>query len=92
VQVAGATWLATMKIVAGVGDMVQRIGNDRTGGVLGGRAIKRLVVPCAVCTVHMETMSVSFLIEPQNHGRQFVSGLASKPLERFSPVWPQHRW
>jgi hypothetical protein len=39
--------------------------------------------PCAVCTWHMETMSVSFLVEPQNQGRRFVSGLALKPLGRF---------
>jgi hypothetical protein len=44
------------------------------------------------------------LVEPQNQGRRFVSGLASKPLgwfvsglaskplRRFSPVWPQNRW
>jgi hypothetical protein len=50
------------------------------------------VVPCAVCTVHVETRSVGFLVEPQNQGRRFVSGLASKPLGRFSPVWPQNRW
>jgi hypothetical protein len=42
----------------------------------------------AVCTVHVETRSTRFLVEPQNQGRQFVSGLASKPLGRFSPVWP----
>jgi hypothetical protein len=35
---------------------------------------------CAVCTVHVETSSVGFLVEPQNQGRWFVSGLASKPL------------
>jgi hypothetical protein len=28
-------------------------------------------------------MSAGFLVEPQNHGRRFVSGLASKPLGRF---------
>jgi hypothetical protein len=50
------------------------------------------VTPCAVCTVHMETRRESFLVEPQNHGRQFVSGLASKPLGRFSPIWPQNWW
>jgi hypothetical protein len=38
---------------------------------------------CAVCTMHMETRSASFLIEPQNQGRQFVNGLASKPLGWF---------
>jgi hypothetical protein len=49
-------------------------------------------MPCAVCTVHAETKSVGFLVEPQNQGRRFVSGLASKPLGRFSPVWHQNRW
>jgi hypothetical protein len=38
------------------------------------------VAPCAIYTVHMEMMSVGFLVEPQNQGRRFVSGLASKPL------------
>jgi hypothetical protein len=41
------------------------------------------VVSCAVCTVHVETRSAGFLVEPQNQGRQFVSGLASKPLGWF---------
>jgi hypothetical protein len=38
---------------------------------------------CAVCTVHVETRSSGFLVEPQSQGRRFVSGLASKPLRRF---------
>jgi hypothetical protein len=50
------------------------------------------VTPCAVCTMHMETRSMSFLVEPQNKGGRFVSGLASKPLGRFLPVWPQNWW
>jgi hypothetical protein len=62
------------------------------------------VTPCTVCTVHVETMSVGFLVEPQNQELRFVSGLASKPLRqfvsgltskslgRFSLVWPQNRW
>jgi hypothetical protein len=50
------------------------------------------VVPCVVCIVHMKTRSAGFLVDPQNQGRLFVSGLASKPLERFSPVLPQNRW
>jgi hypothetical protein len=41
------------------------------------------VTPCAVCTVHMETRGAGFLIEPQNQGQRFVSGLASKSLGRF---------
>jgi hypothetical protein len=50
------------------------------------------VAPCAVCTWHVETRSAGFLVEPQNQGRRFVSGLASKPLGRFSLVWPQNQW
>jgi hypothetical protein len=50
------------------------------------------VALCAVCIVHMEMRSAGFLVDPQNQGRQFVSGLASKPLRWISPVWPQNRW
>jgi hypothetical protein len=38
------------------------------------------VTLCAVCIMHKETRSVGFLVEPQNQGRRFVNGLASKPL------------
>jgi hypothetical protein len=38
----------------------------------------------------VETRSASFLVDPQNQGRRFVSGLASKPLGRFLAVWPQN--
>jgi hypothetical protein len=62
---------------------VQRIRNDRTGRVLDDRMIGRSVILCAVCTVHVETRNAGFLIEPQNQGRRFISGLASKPLRRF---------
>jgi hypothetical protein len=41
VQVAGAAWHAAMRIVAGVGDLVQRTRNGCTGRVLSGRAIER---------------------------------------------------
>jgi hypothetical protein len=50
------------------------------------------VTPCAVCTVHKETRSAGFLVEPQNHGRRVVNSLASKPLGRFHPIWPQNWW
>jgi hypothetical protein len=56
-----------------------------------------------VCTVHVKMRSVSFLVEPQNQGRRFVSGLASKSLGQFLislglktdgdgllVVWPQN--
>jgi hypothetical protein len=41
VQVAGAAWRAATRIVVGVGDLVQRTGDGRTGRVLGGRAVER---------------------------------------------------
>jgi hypothetical protein len=41
VQVAGAACHIAMIIMAGVGDLVQRTGDDWTGRVLGGRAIER---------------------------------------------------
>jgi hypothetical protein len=41
VQVVGAAWRAATRIVAEVGDLVQRTGDGRTGRVLSGRAIER---------------------------------------------------
>jgi hypothetical protein len=41
VQVAGAAWRAVTRVVAGVGDLVQRTEDGRIGRVLGGRAIER---------------------------------------------------
>jgi hypothetical protein len=43
-------WCAAMRIVAGVGDLVQRTGDGRIGRVLGSRRIKRL--GDAVCGLH----------------------------------------
>jgi hypothetical protein len=50
VQVAGAAWRAVMRIMVGVGDLVQRIGDGRTGRVLSDRAIERS--GGAVCGLH----------------------------------------
>jgi hypothetical protein len=41
VQVIGAAWRAATRIVARVGDLVQRTRDSRTGQVLDGRAIER---------------------------------------------------
>jgi hypothetical protein len=57
---------------------VQRTKDGRTCQVLSS-----WLPPCVICTVHVETRSTSFLVEPQNQGRRFVSALASKPLERI---------
>jgi hypothetical protein len=42
VLVASVTWRAAMRIVAGVGDLLQRIRDGHTGRVLGGRTVERL--------------------------------------------------
>jgi hypothetical protein len=57
--------------------MVAQVRYSVTGWSRGRVALR------ADCIVHVETRSVSFLVEPQNQGRRFVSGLASKPLGRF---------
>jgi hypothetical protein len=83
VQVADAAWYAATRIMVGVGDLVQRIGDGRTSRVLSGRVIERS--NDAVCGLHraVETRSAGFLVEPQNQGQRFISGLTSKPLRRF---------
>jgi hypothetical protein len=49
-QMVGAIWCATMRIVVGVGDLVQRTEDGRTYQVLGGRTIERS--GDAVCGLH----------------------------------------
>jgi hypothetical protein len=49
-QVTGAAWQAATRIVIGVGDMVQRIGDGRTGRVLSDRAIE--MSDGTVCGLH----------------------------------------
>jgi hypothetical protein len=41
------------------------------------------VVPCVVCTVHVDMRSTRFLVESQNQGRRFVSGLAPNHWDSF---------
>jgi hypothetical protein len=72
VQVAGAAWRAAMRTMAGVGDLVQRTGDGRTGRVLGGRAVKR---------------SVGFLVEPQNQGGGGFPGLGLKTGSSGLVIW-----
>jgi hypothetical protein len=50
VQVAGAAWRASMRIVAGVGDLVLRTEDGCTYWVLSARAIERS--GSAVCGLH----------------------------------------
>jgi hypothetical protein len=50
VQVVGTAWRAATRIMSGVGDLVQRTGDSRTGRVLGDRVIERS--GDAVCGLH----------------------------------------
>jgi hypothetical protein len=52
-------------------------------GYLVAKRSRGQVMLCVVCTVHVEMRSVGFLVEPQNQGIRFVSGLTSKPLGQF---------
>jgi hypothetical protein len=66
VQVAAVAWRSATGIMVGVGDLVQRMGmiaqvRYSVAGRSGG-----WMASCAVCTVHMETRSAGFLVEPQN--------------------------
>jgi hypothetical protein len=54
----------------------------QVGYSVAGRSRGR-VAPCALCTAHVETRSMTFLFEPQNQGQRFVSSLASKSLGQF---------
>jgi hypothetical protein len=49
-QVAGVAWRATTRIVVGVENLVQRIGDGHIGWVLGGRLIESS--SGAVCGLH----------------------------------------
>jgi hypothetical protein len=56
VQVTGAAWRVVMRIIAGVGDLVQRTedGQAQVGYAVTGRSGGR-VMSCAVYTVHEGT-------------------------------------
>jgi hypothetical protein len=86
VQVVGATWQAAMRIMAGIGDLVQRTrdGQAQVGYSMAGR-LGGQVISCVVCTVHVEMRSTGFLVEPQNQGR--VSWLSLKTKVDGFLVW-----
>jgi hypothetical protein len=93
VQVAGVVWRAAMRIVIGVGDLVQRTKDDRTDQVLGGRAIERS--GGAVCDLHrsredeergfgLKTTQTVFASLALKSVVTVSSGLASKPVVTVS--------
>jgi hypothetical protein len=76
--VAGEIWRAVKRIVVGIGDLMQRTedGQAQVGYSVTERSGGRMT-PCVVCTMHKETSSTSFLVEPQNQCHQ-VSWLSLK--------------
>jgi hypothetical protein len=50
VQVVGAAWRTAMRIMAGVGDLIQMTEDGRTSRILGGRVIERS--GDAMCGLH----------------------------------------
>jgi hypothetical protein len=77
---------AAMSIVAGVGDLLQKTGNDHTGRVLGGQTIESS--GDTVCGLHRarvdkEHMFLSLTLK--SLGR-FVSGLSSKPINHWDSL------
>jgi hypothetical protein len=76
-----------MRIMAGIGDLVQRTGDGQAqvGCSVAGQS-RGQVMLCAVCIVHKELRSTGFLVEPQNQGRVSWFGLKTKvdDFSRFS--------
>jgi hypothetical protein len=50
VYVAGVVYRAAMRIMTGVGDLIQRNEDDRTGRLLGDRTIR--ILSDVVCDLH----------------------------------------
>jgi hypothetical protein len=86
VQVAGAIWRVTMRIVVGVEDLVRRTGDAQShvGYSVAGRSGGQMML-CVICTIHEETRSVCFLFETQNQGLQ-TTGTVSPDLTSKSVV------
>jgi hypothetical protein len=98
VQVAGAAWRAATRIVAGVGDLVQRTGDDHTGWVLGGRTIERSGGTVGglhrtrgqgarVSWLSPKTKVGGFLVEPQNQGDGGFPSLGLKTGSYGLVIW-----
>jgi hypothetical protein len=85
--VTGATWRAVTRIVVGVGDLVQRTGDGQAHVEywVAGRSGGRMML-CAVCTMHKETRSAYFLVEPQNQSRRVSRFVPQNWQLRFSDL------
>jgi hypothetical protein len=86
VQVIGAAWCATMRIMIGVGDLMQSIRDGRPGRVLGGRMIERS--GGVVYVLHRD----GFLVWASKLTMMVYQWFGLKTTGTVSPVWPQNRW
>jgi hypothetical protein len=87
VQVADAAWRAVTRTMGGVGDLVQRTEDDRTGRVLGGRAVERSgVAVCGLHRAHGASKPRSTVCEwfDLKTTQTVFTGLASKPMATVS--------
>jgi hypothetical protein len=73
--------------VAGVGDLVQRTRNGRTGQVLGGRVVERSGGVVCGLPRHVETRSTGFLVEPPKQGGGGFPGLGLKTGSYGLEIW-----
>jgi hypothetical protein len=102
VQVAGAAWQAATRIVAGVGDLLQRTEDGRTGRVLGGQMIGRSGdIVCGLYRAwgHEKHEFLGWTLKPRSTVCQLFglkttgtifSSLASKSVATVSLGWPQN--
>jgi hypothetical protein len=58
----------------------------QVGYSVAGRSRGR-VAPCVVCTWHVETRSMGFLVEPQNQGGGGFPGLSLKTGSFGLVIW-----
>jgi hypothetical protein len=72
VQVTGAAWRPATRIMAEVGDLLQRteVGQAQVKYSVAGQSRGRVTL-CVICTVHKKARSANFLVELQNEGRWF---------------------
>jgi hypothetical protein len=76
-----------MRIMAGVGDLVQRTGDGHIGRVLGDQAIERSGgALCGLHRAHGDEKREFFCLASKTRST-FCQWFGPKPLGRFSPVW-----
>jgi hypothetical protein len=81
------------RIVTGVADLMRMRGDSQiqVRYSVAGQSRGRVTL-CAICTVHEETRSMGFLVEPQNQGQRFAVVWPQNHWDDLSVVWPQNHY